>query len=177
MALDEIFVIAEIIAAFAIVGSLMFLGSELREGNRQARASNWGEGLEALREFKAQTNDLAFAEMIERGHRDFSTLQAHEKRAFGLYLEQGIQVYGNFGKHGGRIPAGYVGFEEPLQNSMRDLLTTPGARAWWDETRGRKRLMPETISRIDKLLAETPRVSNAPTVRVGAPGKPVGRRI
>ena len=122
------------------------------------------------------TNDLAFAEMIERGHRDFSTLQAHEKRAFGLYLEQGIQVYGNFGKHGGRIPAGYVGFEEPLQNSMRDLLTTPGARAWWDETRGRKRLMPETISRIDKLLAETPRVSNAPTVRVGAPGRPTPER-
>ncbi len=130
-----------------------------------------------MREFKSQTNDLSFAEMIERGHKDFAALESHEKRAFGLYLEQGIHVYGNFNKHTGRIPPGYVGLEDALENSLTDLLTTPGARAWWEEARGRKRLMSATISRVDKLMSETPRVSNAPAVRVGAPGKPVGRRV
>jgi hypothetical protein len=177
MGLDQLSAIAELVAAMAVVASLLFLGYELREGNRQARLSNWRELLEALRSFKAQTNDLAFAEMIERAGRDYAGLAAHEKIAYGMYLEQGIHVYGNFAKHTGRIPPGYVGLDEAIENSLRDMLTTSGARAWWDEARGRKRMMAATISRIDRIMAETPPVSNAPAIRLGAPGKPVGRRL
>ena len=127
--LTELSAMADIVAAAAVVASVVFLGLQVRESNRQARLSNWRALLDALARFKGLTNDLTFAEMVERGHRDFGALQPHEQRAFGLYLEQGIHVFGNFDKHHGRIPAGYTGLQTAIEANLRDLVTTPGARA------------------------------------------------
>lgn len=175
--LSELSVLAEIVAAAAVVLSLVFVGLQIRETNRQARLTNWRGLLDALRAFKGLTNDLSFAEMVERGHRDFGALESHEQRAFGLYLEQGIHVLGNFGKHRGRNPPGYKGLDAAIEANLRDLVTTPGARAWWAETRGRKRLMAATAARIDKLQAETPEaVARTSVGRLGVPSPRPGRR-
>lgn len=144
---------ADLIAAAAVVASLVFVALEIRQTNRQAQLSNWRDLLEGLRDFKAVTNDPVVADIITRGHQGFGDLAPHEQLTFGMYLEQGIHIYGNFTKHADAIPDGYDGLEEATDNSLEELLTTPGARAWWAEARGRGRLMKKTIARIDGIQA------------------------
>ena len=114
--------IADLIAAFGVIGSLLFLAFELRLSNKETRMSNWRQLLDSFREFKAVTNDVAFSELIERGNINYDDLSAAEKRSYGQYLEQGIHVIGNFSKHRGGIPMELDGLQSAVDNSLIDLL-------------------------------------------------------
>ncbi|NNK67488.1 MAG: hypothetical protein HKO95_12220 [Rhodobacteraceae bacterium] len=151
--LSHIADIADLVAATAVVASLVFVALEIRQSNRQSRLANWRDVLAGLNTFKAATNDLAFADMVARGHADYAGLAPHERLSFGLYLEQGIHMYGNFNKHAEMIPPGYDGLSDAIENSLSELLTTPGARAWWAEARVKRRMMDATTARVDRILA------------------------
>lgn len=149
--LDVLANIADVLAAAGVIASLLFLAFELREQNRETRLQNWRELTAALAEFKAVTNDPVMADLVERGHNDYAALGAAEKRAFGLYLEQGIHAIGNFRQHGGRVPMQFEHLHHVIRNTMLDHVTTPGARAWWAESKDKGRFMPATSAWIDEL--------------------------
>ncbi len=146
--------IADIIAALAIVLSLAFVGYELHQNRTQAELSNWREVLQTLVDYKGLTNDAEFAEFVTRAHADHAALTEPEKLRFGLYLEQGVHIFGNFLKHNEALPKKLAGLEEAVGNMFVDMLTTPGGAAWWAETRGRGRFMPSTYRTVDALLAK-----------------------
>ncbi len=145
--------IADLVAAAGVIGSLLFLAIELREQNRETALKNWRELLATLTAFKAITNDPYMADLVTRGHADYHALTDAEKRAFGQYLEQGIHVIGNFEKHSGTVPRQFSGLHYPIQNTLLDHLATPGARAWWAESKQRGRFLPATVVRINELQA------------------------
>ncbi|MBF9059147.1 hypothetical protein HKCCSP123_08120 [Rhodobacterales bacterium HKCCSP123] len=145
--------IADLIAAAGVIASLLFLSFELRIQNRETQLNNWRELLMSLTGFKAVTNDPFMADLVTRGHADYHALTEVEKFAFGLYLEQGIHIIGNFEKHTGKIPPEFTGLHYPIQNTLLDHLATPGARAWWSESRPRGRFLPATVARIEELQA------------------------
>jgi len=151
--LSQIADIADLIAAFGVIGSLLFLAFELRLSNKENRMSNWRQLLDSFREYKAVTNDVAFSELIERGNSNYDDLSAAEKRSFGHYLEQGIHVMGNFSKHRGGIPVELTGLQTAVDNSLIDLLNTRGARQWWVAYKPKGKLMPQTYQTIDNMLA------------------------
>lgn len=152
MTLQTLANIADLLAAFGVIASLVFLAVELRISNREARMANWRQLLESLRQYKAISNDPHMADLIERGEADYHALGPAERRSYGMYVEQGIHVIGNFSKHTGKVPVELTGLDGAVDSLFRDLLTTPGARAWWAETRGRKRFLPMTHRMIDELL-------------------------
>ena len=83
-------------ASVAIILSLVFVGYELHLTRKQTELTNWRELLEALTDYKAATNDLAFAEFLVRAHQDYGSPSEAEKMSFGLFMEQGVHIYGNF---------------------------------------------------------------------------------
>ncbi|MEQ9037913.1 MAG: hypothetical protein RIE24_06125 [Silicimonas sp.] len=153
MSLSNIADIADLIAAAAIILSLIFVGYELHLTRKQSELSNWREVLQALTDYKAVTNDLAFAEFLVRAHRDYEALSDGEKMSFGLYLEQGVHIFGNFVKHNDSLPRKLVGLEQALTNMFAEMLTTPGGAAWWAEAHERGRFMPDTYRVVDGFLA------------------------
>lgn len=142
--------IADLIAAIGVIASLLFLTYELRAANRETKLANWRQLLDSYRVHKAVTNDLIMSDLIERGHKDYHALSNVEQRSFGMYIEQGIHVMGNFLKHSGKVPKELHGLEMAIHNSLLDLLRTEGARAWWQVAEPKGMLLPTTR----KLIAE-----------------------
>ena len=153
MTLSNIADIADLVAAAAIILSLIFVGYELHLTRKQSELSNWREVLEALTTYKGVTNDRDFAEFLVRAHRDYDALSEGEKLSFGLYLEQGIHIIGNFVKHNDSLPRKLVGLERAITNMFFEMLTTPGGAAWWAEAHERGRFMPDTYRIVDGFLA------------------------
>lgn len=152
MDLSHIADIADLIAALAIVASLAFVGFELHMTRKQSELSNWREVLQTFTDYKATTNDIAFAAFLVRAHEDYEALNPAEKMSFGLFLEQGVHILGNFLKHNDSLPRKLVGLEDAIMNTFSEMLTTPGGAAWWAEANDRKRFMQDTFRVVDGLL-------------------------
>ncbi len=143
----------DLIAALGVIVTMLLLAWELRMTRHEARLSNWRELLQSLSGFKALTNDPEFAEFVVRAEADFGALTEVERRRFGMYLEQGLHIIGNFLKHDDSLPARLVGLERAAGNLLFDLMSSPGARAWLDASRDRARFMPQTYDMVDRVLA------------------------
>ena len=154
MTLSVIAGYADIIAAFGVILSLAFLAYELRMTRKQSDLANWRDLLQSLIDYKGITNDLAFSEFIDRANQDYSALTSAEKRSYGLYLEQGVHIFGNFMKHNDTVPQKLLGLEKAVDNLMLDLLSTKGAREWWVESKPKGRFMPQTYVFVDRVLAK-----------------------
>lgn len=153
MDVPDLSTLSDLIAAAAIVVSLIFVAYELRQTRVQSELANWRDVLQALTDYKAATNDLAFAEFLTRAHSDYGALTEAEKLSFGLYLEQGVHIWGNFLKHNDTLPKKLEGLEIAIMNSVGEMLTTPGGAAWWAEAHERGRFMPSTYVTMDGFLA------------------------
>ena len=154
MSLSQLAAVADLLAAAGVIGSLLFLAFQMREANRENGLNNWRQLLENLTRYKAVTNDPYMADLVVRGNADYNALREAEKLSFGLYIEQGIHIIGNFEKHTGTVPRQLKGLDFAVQNLMHDLLHTPGAKQWWTEWKPRGRFMPITVQTIEQLQAE-----------------------
>lgn len=152
MSLSQLAPIADVLAAIAVILSLIFLAYELRQNRKQSELANWRDLLESLSTFKGLSNDIEFSEFLERAEQDYHALTTAEKRAFGMYLEQGIHIIGNFAKHNDTILNKLVGMEGALRSLLRNLLNNKGARAWWVETKPKGRFMPQTYVMVNTAL-------------------------
>lgn len=157
MELAELADIADLVAATAVIISLLFVGYELRMTRKQSELSNWRDVLQTFTEYKAATNDIEFAALLVRGHEDYDALSAAERMSFGLFLEQGVHICGNFLKHNDSLPRKLVGLEDAIMNTFAEMLTTPGGAAWWAEAHERGRFMTDTYKTVDRLLAQSKR--------------------
>ncbi len=165
--LSQIADIADLIAAAAIIVSLLFVAYEVRLNRKQAELTNWRETLVMMVEFKARTNDLAFADLVVRGHADFDALTPAEQLSFGMYLEQGVHTIGNFLKHNDSLPRKLMGLDLAIANSFSDLLSTPGGSQWWRNAHNQGRFMFETYSVIDAMLAKRVENGGNPVMKAG----------
>ncbi len=153
MPIEELSLGLEFAATAAIVLSLLFLALEQRRTRKQAELANWRDVLQTFTEYKGLTNDPGLADLVTRGHADYAALSDADRLAFGLYLEQGVHICGNFLKHNDSLPAKLVGLEEAIANTLYEALSTPGGAAWWDEAATRGRFMTETYKIVNGLLA------------------------
>lgn len=153
MTLAEFAPIADVLAALGVMVTVGVLAYEMRQTRRQTELSNWRDLLGTLTDYKGLTQDVEFAQLVERGHADYDALSAADKRRFGLYLEQGVHVYGNFLKHNTELPRKLEGLDDAVANYYIDMLTTPGGAAWLAQTRGLGHFMPATYRVIDEIIS------------------------
>ena len=104
--LGQIADIASLLAALGVFASVAVLAYELRQTRHQAELSNWRDVLQTLTDYKARTQDPHLAGILVRGHADYGSLGPADAITFGMYLEQGVHIYGNFLKHNDAQPWG-----------------------------------------------------------------------
>jgi hypothetical protein len=133
MTLENVYFVTQIIAALAVVASLLYVGMQLRQNTQAIRAA----AVQSITETVATnvTNIAANADnalLFQRGLADFAELSSTDKAQFvqlmnGIFLSQdGIfWLYKN-----GSFP------EELWQREcggLRAWLNTPGGKAAWDQ--------------------------------------------
>ncbi|NKX44173.1 hypothetical protein [Roseicyclus persicicus] len=160
--LGQIADIASLLAALGVFASVAVLAYELRQTRHQAELSNWRDVLQTLTDYKARTQDPQLAGILVRGHADYGSLGPADAITFGMYLEQGVHIYGNFLKHNDALSVKLVGLEGAIANHFHEMLTTPGGAAWWAEAQARKRFMPGTYEVTNALLARRAAAGGAP---------------
>jgi len=128
---DAVAAIAETAGAVGVIGSLIFVGFQIRRDARARRAQTIHQQTEAycnvIREF-VTTSEIP--ELLFRGMHDFSALMpvetvrfmAHHVRMFRIFEDTYLQH-----KEGHLEARLWTGFEAPLD----DILGYPGSRAFW----------------------------------------------
>ena len=124
---------AQVASAAGVIGSLIFVGLQIRHTNTQAGLENVRGQLDALRDFKSQTNDPFMAELVFRGRQSYHDLSDSEKLAFSLYLEQGIHAAMLIYFHAGKDNISSDESEQSNRLHIVSILDHPGTREWWAE--------------------------------------------
>jgi hypothetical protein len=130
--LAEFAQLAEVVAALAVVVSLVYVGRELKSNTAAMRA----ESLQGVADASAQilltvTSDSALSRIRRLGNRDISLLTEAEAFRYGTLLRQSLFTLQNVYFQNqlqvldSRVWAGY-------RRVICDLWSHPGVRATWD---------------------------------------------
>lgn len=132
MTLEGMFYLSQTIAAFAIVGSLFFVGMEVRNSNQVNRHRIIEELLADYRAAKTGVaNNADVARAWLSGLRDFAALDSVDKVRFTLTADLLFHTHENLYLHyrDGSMPGELY---EPARSNMTDLLGYPGLQTVWD---------------------------------------------
>ncbi len=161
MTLENMFYLSQTVAAFAIVGSLLFVAVEVR-GSNQVNRHRIIE--EVLADFRAVRMGISNYPDVTRawlsGLHDFAALNPIDKVRFSLNADLFFQTTQSLYLHyrDGRVSRAIF---EPHRSMMSDFLRYPGLRAVWDIRRNY--FHSAYRSMVDDLIA-TPRTGSMPNV-------------
>ena len=131
LSLGQITNLAEIIGAFAIVASLIFVGLQIRQNTDQAEASSYQTGMQFITLLSDFTATPASADLMIRGMNDFDGLSQIEKAQYDSKMANLINAFALAQQRylQGTLSANeYTGYEHVIAS----LLLTPGVKQWWD---------------------------------------------
>ena len=160
MTLEAIYFIGQTVAAFAIVGSLIFVGIQSRQAGRASELAtlqvmqNRFDGFRRL-----VVADKELVDLYDRGMRDPAQLKEDELvrlRLMFFIAVEGAQASFLIKDNSAAALAQY----EPMETLFIQTMATPGGRAWW--TMYRQTLHPRFVINSDTKLAASP-ISRAVT--------------
>ena len=138
--------VAQIIAAFGVMLSMLTVAKQIYDNTKQAKLANWGVLSERYMSVYRQTSDLRLAEIIVRGRADFESLTAAEQLAFGHFLEnlcianEGALVMAR------SFTREDTGMVDLFNRHISWHLSSQGARAWFEQFQ-RERGFPDDLAR------------------------------
>ncbi|MAZ15045.1 MAG: hypothetical protein CL535_01720 [Ahrensia sp.] len=154
MTLSEFADIADLVAAFGLIASLLFLAWELRKNSEQARLQNWYSVLAALREHKRRTDDLSVSDVLYRGRESYEGLSGSEKILFGHWMEEwlqaqeGLLIFRHSNAHR----------REDLtlaaRGNFRSMFSYPGCREWWIDSGLADRWPRSLVDAVSEAISE-----------------------
>ena len=131
MGWDAISAIGQVVGAFGVIASLLYLATQIRLDAKARRASVVHGQMEAFREYQhmlATNGELS--DIYLRGIRDFGSLRDAElarcSAIFGYQLRVLEEAHFHW-TEGSLDPHFWHGFETP----MKDLFAYSGMRDWW----------------------------------------------
>jgi len=131
MTLEAIYFLTQIIAALAIIGSLVFVGLQIRANTREHRVNTYNmrsERWSAINNILSSNSDLR--EILVKGGKSYDGLTTAEKIAFAAFWQQycsyiiDVATQHELGAIDDVIWKNY-------EFSFRQFCRMPGARAWW----------------------------------------------
>ena len=150
MDIMELGAIGELVGGVAVIGSLIFVGLQVRQSNRLTQA----EAVQAFvhahnRDVVSPLQDQAFAKTFRRGLNDFQNLTKEEQMAVhGLLLKILFMGQTHFLLHRHRLMQGE--FANAMQALDVRLLRSPGVAQWWNAMR--PLIAPDYAAHLDGLL-------------------------
>jgi len=127
---DAISGIAEMIGAAGVIGSLLYVGFQIRQNTIAAQRTNarhthtdHASALHAILDEKV-------SEIVLRGIDDLDTLTPHERYRFDLavtsWLEAVEQAFADYRRE--EFPEDLI---RPFRNRIAGVIGSPGGRKWW----------------------------------------------
>ena len=133
MDLKKSALVAEILGGIGIIVSILYLGFEISENNKNTRTSNHL----ALQELTGQINNLlienpAFAEIVFKGADDLGSLSDVEHMQFYAFADRSFNVWETafLMNSDGTLPAGTW---ELWNRGYCDPMNLPGYHALWND--------------------------------------------
>ncbi len=157
MDIMELGAIGELVGGVAVIGSLLYVGLQVRQSNLQSAQRTEIERNESERQFARDSTAVAFAltdpdlsNVFRRGLDDLRALDGDEQLRFDMWLT-------GLGNHCTLMwRRGLV--REPLVWKWMEwfvsLTKTPGGAMWWESVRFR--YVDEFAEEVDALSAEIP---------------------
>src|SRR4026208_2014128 len=124
---EAISAIGQIVGAFAVVISLIYVAREIRRNARAERLAQMDTVIRWLGELVAHPH---LTELYYRGIHDFESLEGADLVGFSALLGQGFRILEDSyylqaeGQLEARVWHGYKAL-------MRDVIAYPGVQAWW----------------------------------------------
>jgi hypothetical protein len=135
MTLESMFYLSQTVAAFAIVGSLLFVGMEVRNSNRESRHRTIEEMIQNYRDTRSAVilNPEVAANWIAGLH-NFSALTPVDKVRFLVHATNFFSTHESVFLHyrDGRMDRELY---EPQQRYLTEFFGYPGLKAAWDSRR------------------------------------------
>ena len=127
--------IGEMIGAVAVIGSLLFVGNQLRQAQNIAKADAQRELLIGAAEWMSATrHDPDLFEVVSRLIYDYASASPGDRHRFSswgyellMLVERGLYMH----RDGYMNPGAWRGFE----GMAMSVLLTPGGAEWWQEAR------------------------------------------
>lgn len=163
MTLSDAASVANLIAAFGVLGSLLLLVLELRKSNEQGRLNNWHAAVTALREHKRRTDDPRVADVVARGRVSFEDLGTAEKITFGYWMEELLQGFDALMLFGSSAAVGREETYRAVAGAFRHHFGFPGCRAWWRQSGLDNRWPRHLVEAIESSMAESAVATPQPT--------------
>jgi hypothetical protein len=120
--------LGEFIGGIAVLLTLIYLGVQLRQGNRL----NQGESIRTLlREYNktlAQIQDPVFTDVFRHGSKDFEALSRHDQARVHVWLEQLVRT--SFAGSALDPQSTNRGIQL-IDATLAILIRTPGFQQWW----------------------------------------------
>jgi hypothetical protein len=154
--LDTAANIAEISGGIAILVSLIYVGYQIRQSNRIARAAALQAILDGFSERLNKTDPEMF-EIQNRGYLDWVSLHSYEKEVFNIHLVGQMLHFQNVMQlhdHGLISDTDYAAWA----THACTFICTPGGSDWWKEKKSE--LTPTLVAAIDGHLS---RIGSVPS--------------
>ena len=155
MTLSQFADFADLLAAFGVVASLLFLGWEMRKNAEQSRLTNWQATHSATREHKRRTDDPYVADVVDRGRADFDALTSSERITFGFWMEEWIQAIEGLTVTSSATSNRYSDIDRVASEVTAAMFAYPGCRVWWLQSGLSNRWPERTVRFIDDIIDKT----------------------
>ncbi len=147
--------IADIVAASAVVFSLLFVGWEIRRNTNQAKLGNWTGAVERGNALLAQPCEPQLAAVLARGREDYDALSPAERIMFGCFYNQ-LCLFFEEMLVLGRNQAQGEGLDHIPAKQLGYYFSFPGARQWWTFFSAELGLHPSMESAVNAAIAARP---------------------
>ena len=125
----------EFLGGIAVVVSLVYLASQIRQNSRQLQVSTTAAlGDQEIEFSKLMIEDPEISRIFEVGAADRDSLSEAERRKFDAFLRMIVATFQRnfFVEQDGALKASL--WEAEIRGNTR-ILRQPGSRRWWDEWR------------------------------------------
>ena len=133
MTITELGAIGELVGGLAVIGSLIFVGFQVRQSNQLNRAESIRSFARDYNAFLAQFREPQFLEVFRRSASDFNSLSGSEKSQVHFVLLNHLML----GWADSTIdPQRSSEFARFLDTAFATTVRAPGFAQWWDHFKG-----------------------------------------
>lgn len=132
MLLEEAYFISGIIAAIGMVGSVLYLATQIQQNTKSVRMSTGQAITQDLRTLFRYSAESDSADVVYRGFQDIANLEGSEKMRFYAMMHDYFFAFQNayFQMDAGTLDGKYW---STAVNALKHISTFPGVRTFWHE--------------------------------------------
>ena len=127
---DALAAVAETLGAVGVLGSLIYLGTQIRQNTAWLRQQAFQMGTNEVRRWSSHFSESPEnSELFLRGQRDFSSLDAIERFRFTMMIFELCSVWGTYQQYSGED---LLGLRESAEISILGWIEQGWFRRWWE---------------------------------------------